>query len=177
LTIERFSSGGPLEERIGYSRAVRAGELVFVSGCTALAEEGYVVGGASVYEQAREALHRLEGALAQARARPADVVQTRIYLTDVERWEEVARAHREVFAEVRPAAAMVAVAALIDPRLLVEIEAVALAPGDRRYRAGTGDGVRPGRGRRRGRGSRGCGSCPSTIAAATAVGIRPSRPS
>ncbi len=87
------------------------------------------MGGASVYEQAREALHRLEGALAQARARPADVVQTRIYLTDVERWEEVARAHREVFAEVRPAAAMVAVAALIEPRLLVEIEAVALAPG------------------------------------------------
>jgi len=129
LSPERFSSGGAFEERIGYSRVVRAGELVFVSGCSALAEEGYVVGGASVYAQAREALERLEAALAQARVTLADVVQTRIYVTEVERWEEVARAHREVFAEVRPAAAMVAVAALIDPRLLVEIEAVAVAPG------------------------------------------------
>ncbi len=127
MILERFSSGGPFEERVGYSRVVRAGALVFVSGCTAMAEEGYVIGAGSVYEQACEALRRVEGALAQARASLADVVQTRIYLTEVERWEEAARAHREVLGAIRPATSMVAVAALIDPRLLVEIEAVAVS--------------------------------------------------
>jgi enamine deaminase RidA (YjgF/YER057c/UK114 family) len=124
--IQRFGSGGPWEERIGYSRVVRAGDLVFVSGCSAMAEEGYVIGAASVYEQAAEALRRLSAALEQAGARVEDVVQTRMYVVDVERWEEVARAHREVFAAAPPAAALVAVSALIDPRLLVEIEATAV---------------------------------------------------
>lgn len=123
----RRSSGGPFEERIGYSRVVRAGELVFVSGCSAIADEGYVIGGASAYDQATEALRRLRDALRTVGASTADVVQTRLYLTDVQRWEEVARAHREMFGEVRPAATLVGVSALIDPRMLVEIEAIAVS--------------------------------------------------
>ncbi|MEA2390209.1 MAG: hypothetical protein QOK31_318 [Solirubrobacteraceae bacterium] len=127
--ITRYASGGPWEERIGYSRAVRAGGLVFVSGCSAMADEGYVIGGASAYDQAAEALRRLIAALGRAGAGVEDVAQTRLYVTDVARWEEVARAHREVFGASPPAAALVEVSALIDPRLLVEIEAIAVAPG------------------------------------------------
>lgn len=125
--IQRRSSGGPFEERIGYSRVVRAGELVFVSGCSAIADEGYVIGGASAYDQAMEALRRVGEALETVGATTADVVQTRLYLSDVSRWEEVGRAHREVFGEIRPAATLVEVSALIDPRMLVEIEAVAVS--------------------------------------------------
>jgi enamine deaminase RidA (YjgF/YER057c/UK114 family) len=127
--ISRLSSGGPWEERIGYSRAVVAGGFVFVSGCTAMAEEGYVIGVASAYEQAAEALRRVADFLERAGARVEDVVQTRMYVTDMDRWDEVGRAHREVFGDFPPAAALLGVAALIDPRLLVEVEAVALLGG------------------------------------------------
>jgi len=115
----------PYEGEFGFSRVVRAGELVLVGGTTSVSESGVVVG-ATPYEQAREILGKLIHELARAGAGPADVVQTRVYVTDISRAGEVGRAHAEVFAEVRPLMTMVQVAALIDPRMLVEIEAVAL---------------------------------------------------
>ena len=129
MTIERLSSGAPWEPVVGYSRTVRAGPFVFVSGTTALGEDGQIVGGPSAYDQARQCFANLVEALTQAGAGPADVVQTRMYVTDISRWEDVGRAHAEVFAEVRPATAMVEVAALLDPRMLVEVEATAYVGG------------------------------------------------
>jgi len=125
MTIERFASESPFEDVVGYSRVVRAGPLAFVAGTTAADADGVVLGGESVYEQAAEALRRIAAALAGASAGLADVVQTRIYLTDLARWREAGRAHAEAFGDVRPVSTMVEVAALIDPRMLVEIEAVA----------------------------------------------------
>lgn len=123
--IERHGSGGPWEQVVGYSRAVRAGSLVFVAGCTAMGPDGELVGGASVYAQAVQACRNIVVALEQAGAAAADVVQTRMYVTDISRWEEVARAHAEAFGAAPPVSAMVEVSALIDPRLLVEVEAIA----------------------------------------------------
>ena len=118
---QRMSSGGPYEDLIGYSRAVLAGPFVLVSGCTSTAD--------GAYEQTLAAFAVAERALNDAGLQRADVVRTRMYLTDIALWEEVGRAHRELFADVRPAATMVAVSALIDPRMLVEVEAVAHKPG------------------------------------------------
>ena len=123
--IERFASGGPWEKAAGYSRAVRAGSLVFVAGCTAVGPDGELVGGASAYAQAIQACRNLEAALGQAGATPAEVVQTRMYVTDIARWDEVGRAHAEVFGAAPPVSTMVEVSRLIDPRFLVEIEAIA----------------------------------------------------
>jgi len=123
--IERFSSGGPWEAAAGYSRAVRVGSLVFVAGCTATDADGNVLGGSDLHAQARYALANVAAALGLAGAELADVVQTRIYVTDIGRWEEAGRAHAEVFGEARPVTAMVEVARLLDPRMLVEIEAIA----------------------------------------------------
>lgn len=123
--IERHGSGGPWERAVGYSRAVRAGSLVFVAGCTAVGPDGELIGGASAYAQAVQACRNIEAALAQAGAAMADVVQTRMFVTDAARWEEVGRAHAEAFGAAPPVATMVEVSALIDPRLLVEIEAIA----------------------------------------------------
>jgi enamine deaminase RidA (YjgF/YER057c/UK114 family) len=123
--IERHGSGGPWEAAIGYSRVVRAGSLVFVSGCTAVGPDGEVVGGASAYEQAAQACRNLESALALAGAGAADLVQTRMFVTDISRWEEVGRAHAEAFGSEPPTSAMVEVNALIDPRIQVEIEGIA----------------------------------------------------
>ncbi|MTD45222.1 RidA family protein [Conexibacter sp. W3-3-2] len=126
--IERFGSGGPWEARVGYSRVVRAGDGVHVSGCTAIGEDGQVVGPGDVYLQAQQCLRNIERALAQAGATLQDVVRTRVYLLDASRWEDAGRAHGEVFGEIRPANTMLEVAALLDPRLLVEIEADAWSP-------------------------------------------------
>jgi len=124
LSIERFGSGGPWEKMVGYSRAVRAGGFVFVAGCTGLGDDGEVVeGGAHV--QMRQACRNVEAALARAGATLADVVQTRIYVTDIGSWEEVGRAHAAVFGAAPPVSAMVQVAGLIGPRMVVEVEAVA----------------------------------------------------
>jgi enamine deaminase RidA (YjgF/YER057c/UK114 family) len=120
------SSGAEWEPVVGYSRAVRIGNWVSVAGTTAADPAGGAVGGADIRAQTREAIHRIEAALAQVGAELSDVVRTRIFVTDISRWEEVGRVHGEFFADIRPAASMVEVRALIAPELLVEIEADAV---------------------------------------------------
>jgi enamine deaminase RidA (YjgF/YER057c/UK114 family) len=124
LSIERFSSGGPWEEAVGYSRAVRAGPFVFVAGCTGVGADGDVVEGGA-YAQTRQACRNVEAALALAGATPAQVVQTRLYVTDIAQWADVGRAHAEAFGAAPPVAAMVQVSGFVDPRMVVEVEAVA----------------------------------------------------
>ena len=123
---QNISSGTKWEAFAGYSRAVRIGNTVEVAGTASVDETGAVVGGASPYEQARFILAKIERALNEAGATLGDVVRTRMYVTDISRWEEVARAHGEVFHDIRPAATMVEVNALIEPELLVEIEVSAI---------------------------------------------------
>ena len=127
MTARRsVSSANPWEAVVGYSRAVRAGDHVWVSGTTAAAPEGGPpVGGDDAYAQTAEALRRVVAALAQVGASPADVVRTRMYVIDIERWADVGRAHGEVFGDVRPTSTMVEVSRLIQPGLLVEVEAEA----------------------------------------------------
>jgi enamine deaminase RidA (YjgF/YER057c/UK114 family) len=124
----RVSSGVPFEEAVGYSRAVAAGDFIFVSGCTSIVD-GKIVHEGDVAKQTEQALLNVSAALGQLGASLADVVQTRLYVTDISRWEEVGQAHRLAFQLAPPAATMVQVAALIDPRLLVEVEAVAHREG------------------------------------------------
>jgi enamine deaminase RidA (YjgF/YER057c/UK114 family) len=124
----RIGSGAPWEPIVGYSRAVVAGDHVWVTGCTSL-RDGEVVHDDDAYAQTIQALRNVAWALEQAGAALSDVVRTRIFVTDISRWEEYGRAHGEVFGDILPATSMVEVSALIDPRMLVEVEAVAYCPG------------------------------------------------
>lgn len=122
---QHISTGGPWESKIGYSRAVRVGAHVSVSGSTAMTSSG-LIGKGDPYAQTIQALKTVESALQQAGTSLADVVRTRIYLTNIDQWQEVGRAHGEVFGTIRPATTMVEVSRLIDPDMLVEIEADAV---------------------------------------------------
>jgi enamine deaminase RidA (YjgF/YER057c/UK114 family) len=123
---QRISSGSPYEPRVGFSRAVRVGDTVYVSGTVAWGDDGKPVGHRDVYQQAKRTISNIETALEQAGASLTDVVRTRVYLIDIARMDEAARAHGEAFGEIRPASSMVEVSALAEPWMLVEIEAVAV---------------------------------------------------
>lgn len=123
--IDRYASGGPWEARFGYSRAVRAGDLVLVAGTTAVDEDGVVRAIGDAGAQTAFVLDRIEAALAQAGARMDQVILTRVFLTHVGRADEIGRVHGERFGDHPPVSSMIGVDALLDPRMLVEIEAMA----------------------------------------------------
>jgi enamine deaminase RidA (YjgF/YER057c/UK114 family) len=124
----KVSSGGPYEQSNGYSRAVAAGDFIFVSGCTSMAG-GELVHAGDAGAQARQAIANIAAALESLGAGLQDVVRTRMFVADMSRWEEIGRAHGEAFAGIMPATSLLGVAGLVDPRMLVEIEAVAYKPG------------------------------------------------
>lgn len=124
----KVSSGAPWEAVVGYSRAVAAGDHIWVTGCTSVVD-GKVVHEGDAYEQTKQAIANIRWALRELDSDLADVVRTRIFVTDISRWEEYGRAHGEMFGDTMPATSMVQVSALIDPLMLVEVEAVAHKPG------------------------------------------------
>ena len=122
---QNISSGTSWESIVGYSRAVRVGSRIYLTGTTATNEQNEIVGVNDAYAQTVQAIRNIERALRQANATLADVVRTRMFVTDISRWQEYGRAHGEYFAQIRPCATMVEIRALIDPRMLIEIEAEA----------------------------------------------------
>ena len=121
-----ISSGSPYEPKIGFSRAVRVGDTVYVAGTVAWGDDGVLAGPDDMYAQAKQSIRNLETALVKAGASLGDVVRTRIFVTDISRLDEVARAHGQAFGDIRPASTMVEVSRLADHEMLVEIEAVAV---------------------------------------------------
>jgi enamine deaminase RidA (YjgF/YER057c/UK114 family) len=128
MTREIFSSGAPWEPIVGYSRAVKVGNHVWVSGTTATDSNGNIVGRGDPYAQTKQIIANIEQALEAAGARLSAVVRTRIFVTDIAQWEAIGRAHGEAFSKIRPAATMVEVRRLIDPDIMVEIEVDAVIP-------------------------------------------------
>ena len=125
-----FKSAAPWETIVGYSRAVRTGPFIAVTGCAAIGPDGKLVGEGDAYRQAQRCIEVIEEVLQAAGAGLEDVVRTRMFVTDIDRWEEIGRAHREAFGKIMPAATMVEVSRLIDPAMLVEIEADAVVCDD-----------------------------------------------
>jgi enamine deaminase RidA (YjgF/YER057c/UK114 family) len=126
--LERRGSGGPFEARVGYSRVIRAGDLIVVAGTTALMPDGVIAGIGDPYLQARQTIENIASALARVGASLADVIRTRVFLIDTGHFDGFARAHGEAFGDIRPVNTTVIVAALADPRMLVEIEVDAYVP-------------------------------------------------
>ncbi|MGO8961632.1 MAG: RidA family protein [Streptosporangiaceae bacterium] len=124
----RVSSGAVWEPVVGYSRAVAAGDYIFVSGCTSIDGAEFVHPG-DAYAQTKQAIANVRAALEELGAGLADVVRTRVYVTDISRWQEHGRAHGEAFAGIMPATSMIQISGLVDPRMLVEVEAIAYQPG------------------------------------------------
>jgi enamine deaminase RidA (YjgF/YER057c/UK114 family) len=122
IEIKRYSSGAEWEDKVGYSRAVRAGNHIYISGTTAVDKTGDIVGKGDIYLQTKQCILNIEKALKKAGASLEDVVRTRTFITDIDRWEEFGKAHQEFFGEIKPAATLVEVSKLIHPDLLVEIE-------------------------------------------------------
>lgn len=123
---KNYSSGAKWEDIVGYSRAVRVGNIIEVAGTTATNEKSEIVGKNDPYAQTKLILEKIEKALIEAGANLKDVVRTRIYVTDISKWEEIGKAHGEFFREIKPATALVEVSGLVNPDMLVEIEATAI---------------------------------------------------